>query len=285
MRKTYRNSKNAEYWHSRWESIAPDTAMTATDEYPLKFAIEAVSLLNQKTKPKILEAGCGNGRLLKYFHQRGYDITGIDFADIAINKLAKSDPNLNVRTDDITNLEDESAKYSLILAFGLYHNFEELDLKKAINETHRVLEPNGIVCASFRANNLQNYLNDFFNLKITAKKPLRAKPKENLYFHKLNLTASECKGLFENNGFEILRYRQVENMPLLYKFSTFRAKKQRIFSEEAARRDGYQLNLIGKILTLILKLCIPNQFFSLHVIIAKKRITASSPSRLENNPK
>ena len=42
--------------------------------------------LNQQNG-SILEAGCGAGRILRYFHDLGYDITGFDFIEVAVEKL------------------------------------------------------------------------------------------------------------------------------------------------------------------------------------------------------
>ncbi|MDE7313461.1 MAG: class I SAM-dependent methyltransferase [Eubacterium sp.] len=39
-------------------------------------------------KRKALDIGCGEGFLLKYLYQKGYDVTGIDFTDYAISKYA-----------------------------------------------------------------------------------------------------------------------------------------------------------------------------------------------------
>ena len=47
------------------------------DAYPLKFALEAV----HSKKDQILEAGCGNGRILRFFKDCGYEIQGFDYID------------------------------------------------------------------------------------------------------------------------------------------------------------------------------------------------------------
>jgi SAM-dependent methyltransferase len=146
MRITYRNHNVKEYWTSRWDEIPADQPMENTDVYPLKYAEETIKDLNAK----VLEAGCGAGRILRYYHNQGVNIIGIDFIEVAIDKLKEIDSSLKVEVGDITNLcfDDQSFKY--ILAFGLYHNLE-FGLDQSIKETHRVLENGGSVCASFRA--------------------------------------------------------------------------------------------------------------------------------------
>ena len=49
-----------------------------------------------KNDGRILEAGCGAGRILKYFHNKQFDIIGIDFIENAIEKLKKDNQDLKV---------------------------------------------------------------------------------------------------------------------------------------------------------------------------------------------
>ena len=92
--------------------------MTNTSAYPLKYS----EMLIKNSESQILEAGCGNGRILRYYHGQGYNIIGFDFIEVAIDKLNKTDPTLRVEVGDITGLRFENESYKYLLAFGLYHN-------------------------------------------------------------------------------------------------------------------------------------------------------------------
>ena len=195
MRITYRNADNKNYWTKRWSDIPADLPMTNNDVYPLKYAQQTV-LANDGP---ILEAGCGAGRIVRYYHDLGYDILGMDFIDVAIQKLKDADPSLKVEVGDITNLhyKDESFKY--ILAFGLYHNLEH-GLEKSVAESYRVLQHGGKICASFRADNIQNRITDYqAKSKAKSKKILSIGLGQNSgkSFHKMNLTKNEFVSLFK----------------------------------------------------------------------------------------
>ena len=146
MRETFRAQDNKSYWTQRWESIDADDVMLNENIYPLKYAIEAIS--SNSKKQKILEAGCGAGRILNYFHQKDYNIVGIDFIESAINKIKNKNKNINVHTMDILNTNFKDQEFDTILSFGLYHNFQIENLKKSLNETKRILSNNGILCFS-----------------------------------------------------------------------------------------------------------------------------------------
>ena len=92
------------------------------------------------------------------------DITGIDFIEIAIEKLKEIDSTLKVQTGDILALNFKNESFKYILAFGLYHNLEH-GLEEALKESFRILEHGGSICASFRADNIQTKLTDFLYQK------------------------------------------------------------------------------------------------------------------------
>lgn len=258
MRITYRRSDNKAYWTKRWSDIDSDEPMENRDAYPLKYA----EMVAAKNGP-ILEAGCGAGRILRYYHDLGYDITGIDFIDVAIDKLHKADPSLKAEVGDVTALRFPDGSFRYVLAFGLYHNLEEAALRKAIAETRRVLQPGGRVCASFRADNIQTRLSDW--LADRGKDRTGASS-----FHKVNLTAGECESLFRDAGFRVDAIYPVENMPILYKFRFFRARDHKDFDENKGRKEGYRLSLIGRLLQGTVMRFMPNQFCNIYVLLATR---------------
>ena len=261
MRKTFRKNHNKEYWQKRWSAIQIDEAQEDETSYPLKYALKAV----HSSKEAILEAGCGNGRILRYFSEKGYNIEGFDFIGEAINNLKKCDPKLRVEVGDIKDLKYDSCSFDCILAFGLYHNLEENDLIIAIKETARIMKNNGRLCASFRADNFQNRINDFM-----ADRKCESNKDKGKSFHKLNLKPSELSSFFQSGGFNIDKIIPVENMPLFYKFKFFRSKTHKIFNESLGRKEGYKLNSIGKILQGLLIKIFPHQFCNIYVLFAHK---------------
>ena len=262
MRITYRNHNVKDYWTSRWDDIPSDQPMDNNQVYPLKYSEQMI----KEKQGKILEAGCGAGRILRYYHNQEMDIVGIDFIEVAIEKLKKVDPTLKVEVGDITGLrfDDESFKY--ILAFGLYHNLEH-GLDKSIEETFRVLEYGGSVCASFRADNIQTKLTDW----LAERRAIQNRAGKVLEFHKMNLTRSELKQAFEKAGFNVDSIVPAENMPILYKFSFFRALKHKQFDENIARKEGYRLVWFGQLFQNFLMKFFPDQFCNIYVLIAHKK--------------
>ena len=260
MRHTYRYKNNFQYWTDRWEDLEVDSVMSNKDIYPLKYS---ENLINNDKHNSILEAGCGNGRLLKYYHNNGYDIFGIDFIDSAVKKLKKSDNSLKVEKMSIFNTNFSDNKFKFILAFGLYHNFKD-DILNALIETNRILSNSGVLCASFRADNIQNKIIDYL-----YEKRYKGDRKEKFY-HKSNFKKSDLKKIFKASNFKIIEIKKAVNMSFLYKMRLFRASKQNNFNENIGRNQGYSLNKLGEIINAILLFISTNQFCNVYVVYASK---------------
>lgn len=258
MRETYRSEDNKTYWTKRWDSIDVDEMMENTEKYPLKYTLEAISHKNENQK--ILEAGCGAGRILSYLYNKNYNVVGIEFIDSAVKKIKIKNPKQQVYTMDIlkTNFNDE--EFDTILAFGLYHNFQLENFKKSLIETKRILKKNGILCFSFRADNIQNLILD----KIKNKKENITK------FHKLNLKKKEIEKMLNEENLKVIKNYYVVNMPLLFHFKIFRSVDQKNFNEHVGRKKGYSLNFIGKILNSLLLLFFKKHYCNIHVFYCQK---------------
>ena len=263
MRITYRRTTNKDYWTKRWSDIPADEPMKNDNVYPLKYAKKTISSKDSK----ILEAGCGAGRILRYYKNNGYNIIGIDFIETAVNKLKAVDSELQIETGDITQLRYDNEAFDYVLAFGLFHNLEH-SLDKAILESYRVLKKGGKICASFRADNIQTRFTDWLAEYKDQQKGIKTKATS---FHKMNLTRSEFIHLFEKNNIKVEFIDYVENMPFLYKFSIFRSQAHKEFNENIARKEGYQLSLIGKLIQKQLMRFFPTQFCNIFVIIGQKK--------------
>ncbi len=258
MRKTYRSKNNFDYWKKRWTDIGADEPMINENYYPLKYS----NMLIKDHSSTILEAGCGAGRVLRFYHNKKYKIFGIDFIREAVDKLKKADETLNVKFGNILNLEFKNETFDIVLAFGLYHNFHSNNLIKSLNETHRVLKKNGKLCASFRADNIQELIIDWIR---------RENNSEQKVFHKLNLKKKEFKNLLETNGFLVENVFNVQNMPFLYKFKFFRSEDHKKFNEEKGRVEGYQLSYLGNMLQKFLLKFFPDNFCNIYVAICSKK--------------
>lgn len=177
----------------------------------------------------------------------------------------QKDPNADVIQGSITNLPYENNSFNAVLAFGLYHNIEDLGaLQKSFEETYRVLEKGGRLVASVRFDSFENnMIENIVNKRATGKTFNE--------FHRWHFSLKDIKNQLGEN-MKIEKVYNARNVSFLFKYDFFRAKglKSSIFQESTARSSGFKLNIIGNLLDKALHRLFPNLFSNLLVIIAKK---------------
>jgi len=82
---------------------------------------------------KILDAGCGQGLLVKEFRRKGYEIMGID-------AFYGSE---YVKKDNILNNSFEDDSFDLILCLDVIEHFQKNEQETLVKELTRILKPNG----------------------------------------------------------------------------------------------------------------------------------------------
>lgn len=226
MRLTYRDKSTAAYWDRRWAQLPVDRPAGGADRYPLAHAERLV----RDVDGPLLELGCGPGRLLRNYHQRGFDILGVDSVEEVVRKLDAYEPGLRAAHADARALPFEDARFGGVLCFGVFHSLEN-GVGKAIAETYRVLRPGGSLCAEFRADSLHNLIIDYY----------KGRGKTATEFHKCNFTIEDARAALVEAGFEVEAMVPAINMSVLYHLALLRHASQKSYDEHTCRADGYRL--------------------------------------------
>ncbi len=130
-----------EYWNS----------VAETKNFPTPFQLGVFSKYVAKEK-KILDVGCGYGRVLNELHEAGFkELYGVDFSSgmIARGKRLYPELNLSVNEDGKLPFDDNSLDAVLLIAV-LTCVIKDDEQKKMLCEVKRVLKDDGIL-----------YVNDF----------------------------------------------------------------------------------------------------------------------------
>jgi SAM-dependent methyltransferase len=111
-------------------------------------------------RPRVLDAGCGDGRNLKYFFRQGFACFGIDRDAAVIEhvralaaQLAPDLPPGNFRTGDVTQLPWPAASMDAVVCSAVLHfapDLAQFDLM--VEELWRVLAPDGMFFARLASN-------------------------------------------------------------------------------------------------------------------------------------
>jgi ubiquinone/menaquinone biosynthesis C-methylase UbiE len=94
---------------------------------------------------KVLEEGCGTGRLLLEMKKAGYDITGFDFTARHTEIIKEQNPEIKVLRGDWhqTGFKDESFDTVYSLGRNILHDYSVADQVQLFREANRILKPGG----------------------------------------------------------------------------------------------------------------------------------------------
>lgn len=127
-------------WKS-YESSAFDYAGNVEDLHPHKEAERFLSLI--VSGGSIIDIGCGSGRDVKKFSDRGFRVTGIDFSPSMIEIAKSNAPKATFRTVDIHSLNLEETFDAAWANASLLH-IPKSHLPKVLEKIYSILNDNGL---------------------------------------------------------------------------------------------------------------------------------------------
>ena len=94
---------------------------------------------------KALDLGCGNGKTVSTLIDKGMDVTGIDFSEVAINQCKERFPQADFLVGDVTNLPFNDNTFDYVTAVHVLEHLDDKQLAATVREIRRVLVPGGYV--------------------------------------------------------------------------------------------------------------------------------------------
>lgn len=167
---------------------------------------------------RVLDLGCGNGRLFKLFENKNIEYFGIDVSEKMIEIAKKNYPQGKFLVADVLNLPFPQNYFNEVFAIALLHHIPSESLRlQSLSEIKRVLKPEGLLIISvwnaWKAKNKSNLLKviKYGFLKIIGKSkldfkdvliPLKKGPI--LYYH--FFTLRELKKIIKKSNFKINKF-------------------------------------------------------------------------------
>ena len=137
---------------SFWEKVLKDIP----ESYKKWFNEEKKYLNKSITKDsKVLEVGCGNGRIFIDLIKKTKNLVGIDNEEKAIKdakKLFKRYPEIKFLLADARNIHFENNQFDFVLCIGTFANFGNYKFK-VLDEMKRVVKNKGLIIISVYSEN------------------------------------------------------------------------------------------------------------------------------------
>ncbi len=137
-------SKNEmqDYWDSRFLREG-----YIWSEKPSESAKYANRLFNKYDIIDLLILGIGYGRNSLPFLESGYNVSGIEISEAAIELLKKTDLSNKIKifNGSILDMPFEDIKYDAIFSFNVFHLFNRKARQTVIDKCKSQLKPNGLI--------------------------------------------------------------------------------------------------------------------------------------------
>ena len=140
VRKLVKNTYNsiAEEYHRRWGEYSG---------FFLKNSKEFIK--NIPSGGKILDLGCGTGRDSRWFSEKGFDVTGVDFSKEMLKIAKRIAPKAKFILQDISRLEIKEKFDGVWCSFVLLHSRKK-DIFSILKKIRRLLKKNGVLFVATR---------------------------------------------------------------------------------------------------------------------------------------
>jgi len=102
-----------------------------------------------KEKEKILDLGCGNGRLFEVLKEKNISYFGVDFSEEMVKIASQRYPNAFFQKANALSLPFKDNFFDKIFCFAVFHHIPSLDLRiEFLKEAKRVLKKEGLFIIS-----------------------------------------------------------------------------------------------------------------------------------------
>lgn len=128
-------------WDDMWAVNSLDAELRSLETYP---ELPAFILKHIKPGQRVLEAGCGLGRLVAYLAGRGTAIDAVDYSQEALRGLKGRLPGSRVASADVRALPYADSTFDVCLSLGVLEHIEE-GPQSGLAEAWRVLKPEGVL--------------------------------------------------------------------------------------------------------------------------------------------
>jgi ubiquinone/menaquinone biosynthesis C-methylase UbiE len=144
---------------SDYATIIPDTSFEA----PLDLAMvnEFVSEVAKRPASKVLDAGCGAGRMVRYLLSQSpsLDVVGIDLSTEMIALAQAAHPSAKFRGADLSDTQFPEAEFDGIIAWYSIIHTEPDQLAEIVAEFARILRSEGLVVLGYQVGAGERQLN------------------------------------------------------------------------------------------------------------------------------
>jgi SAM-dependent methyltransferase len=182
----------------------------------------ALEYLTDK-KARILEAGCGSGRVVKYLHDLGFEnVKGIEIVPETVSWTNANFPELDIVAGDILSMPFERHSFDAVISFGVVEHFLS-GPHRPLTAIRDALKPDGLAVVTVpslnhirRAKVGLRRLGSKTDLAAGQERPaFEAYPSRDRFFE-YRMTPRQFERECLGAGFELVESRPIANIDGIY---------------------------------------------------------------------
>ena len=135
-----RGAETPEFWESCWKADPPRRMRGQVISHRLAWAFERYA----DRSGLVVEAGCGNGNLMRTIANAGYRVEGVDFASRAVESSRAIDGAGVYRVGDVRAMPYEDGSVGTYVSMGVIEHFSDEERGVILREAARTLAPGGV---------------------------------------------------------------------------------------------------------------------------------------------
>lgn len=146
--------RTLDHYHTRAQAF-----WEGTRDHDVEQNIEALLRHIQSRPPfKILDFGCGPGRDLRAFVERGHEVTGLEGAP-ALADMARAHGGCEVWQQDFLHLDLPAEQFDGVFANASLFHVPRQELPRVLRQLHATLKPGGVLFSSNPRGNNEETIN------------------------------------------------------------------------------------------------------------------------------
>ncbi|MBN2052900.1 class I SAM-dependent methyltransferase [Candidatus Woesearchaeota archaeon] len=114
----------------------------------------------------VLDLGCGNGRALKYFVDKGFQGIGIDISDKMLKLARKYVPKARFYKKEFTQINFNPNSIDAVISFFALNHIPKTEFKKTMNICKKILKKYGILLLGMVKGESEGLFKGFYGKKM-----------------------------------------------------------------------------------------------------------------------
>ncbi len=134
-----------QYYENYWRQEAPPPLHDPTTDERKRLLLAALRRQDESARPKrTLDAGCGDGQFLAFLAGHGFEVSGVDLSETAIESARRRCPSASLQVGSLeAPLAFPSQTFDAVWCTEILEHL--FDVPRALGELNRVLSDRGLL--------------------------------------------------------------------------------------------------------------------------------------------